>query len=109
MNWMFTRPGRVRFAKGEPFCFLTLVQDKVLETVEVVQKPLERDFDLHGQYEAWRDRREDFNARLRKGDPATVKEAWQRYYFKGEMPAETGPTPKSHVNKRRLKSPRFGG
>jgi hypothetical protein len=108
MNWIFTRPGRIRFAKGEPFCFITLIQDKVLEEVEVVQKPLERDFELLGQYEAWRDRREDFNTRLRKQDPATVKEAWQRYYFKGEMPVDTGPAPKAHVNKRRLRAPRLG-
>src|SRR5690606_23014215 len=23
MNWIFTRPGRVKFEKGEPFCFIT--------------------------------------------------------------------------------------
>ena len=37
------------------------------------------------------------------------KEAWQRYYFKGEFPEETGEAPKDHVNKRRLKAPRFMG
>ena len=37
-----------------------------------------------------------------------VREAWQRFYFKGEMPAEIGPAPKEHVNKRRLKSVRLG-
>ena len=30
MNWLFTRPGKVRFEKGEPFCFITLLQDKQL-------------------------------------------------------------------------------
>ena len=24
MNWKFTRPGKVRFEKGEPFCFITI-------------------------------------------------------------------------------------
>ena len=43
--------------------------------------------------------------RLRK--PAAVKEAWQRYYFKGEMPDDS-PAPATHVNKRRLKSLRLG-
>jgi hypothetical protein len=108
MNWVFTRPGRVRFAKGEPFCFITLAQDKALEACELVQRPLERDLDLLDQYEAWRARRDDFNARLYKRDPAAVKEAWQRYYFKGEMPSETDAPPKSHVNKRRLKTLRLG-
>ena len=109
MNWMFTRPGRIKFNKGEPFCFITLVQDKVLESVDLVQKSLDRDPDLFGQYEAWRARRDDFNTRLRKGDPDTVREAWQRYYFKGEMPDETSPGPKAHVNKRRLRPLRLGG
>ena len=68
-----------------------------------------RDADLHGQYEAWRARRDDFNARLYKRDPAAIKEAWQRYYFKGEMPDEVGPAPKEHVNKRRMKSLKLGG
>ena len=33
-----------------------------------------------------------------------MKEAWQRFYFRGEMPDDTGPAPKAHVNKRRLKA-----
>jgi hypothetical protein len=33
MNWMFTRPGKVRFEKGEPFCFITLLQDKTLHEI----------------------------------------------------------------------------
>jgi len=108
MNWMFTRPGRITFRKGEPFCFITLMQDKVLETFDLVQKTLTRDPELNGQYEAWRDRRADFNARIAKRDPATMKEAWQRYYFRGEMPDETGPGPTAHVNKRRLKALKLG-
>ena len=108
MNWIFTRPGRVRFLKGEPFCFIVPVQDKPLEDFQLVQKSLDRDPELRGQYEAWRSRRDDFNARLRQGDPGTIKEAWQRYYFKGEMPDDTGPAPKAHVNKRRLNPLKIG-
>ena len=99
----------MKFAKGEPFCFITLAQDKPLEDFELVQRSLERDVDLHGQYEAWRARRDDFNARLHKRDPGAEKEAWQRYYFKGEMPDDSGPAPKAHVNKRRMKSLKLGG
>jgi len=73
------------------------------------QRSLERDLDLFGQYEAWRARRDDFNARLYKRDPGAVKEAWQRYYFKGEMPDDSGPPPKAHANKRRMKALRLGG
>ncbi|MGA0602436.1 DUF6065 family protein [Caulobacter sp. KR2-114] len=108
MNWIFTRPGRVRFTKGEPFCFITLMQDKPLEDFDLVQKSLERDQDLIGQYEAWRRQRDDFNAKLFKRESGAVKEAWQRYYFRGELPEDTGPAPKSHTNKRRLKPLKLG-
>ena len=108
MNWMFTRPGKVKFAKGEPFCFITLAQDRQLETFDLVQKPLERDTEMLGQYNAWRKQREGFNARLFKRDPSTVKEAWQRYYFRGELPDDTGPAPAGHTNKRRLKALKLG-
>jgi hypothetical protein len=37
-----------------------------------------------------------------------MRDAWQRYYFKGELPEDTGPAPASHVNKRRLKPPKLG-
>jgi hypothetical protein len=108
MNWHFTRPGRVKFAKGEPFCFITLAQDKALETFELVQRRIEGQDSLRAQYEAWRNQRDSFNRALYAGDPQTVKEAWQRYYFKGELPDETGAAPKAHVNRRRLKSLRLG-
>ena len=42
------------------------------------------------------------------GDPDAAKEAWQRYYFKGEVPEDLGTAPATHSNKRRLKSPRVG-
>jgi hypothetical protein len=104
MNWIFTRPGRVRFKKGEPFCFITLTEHRKIEEVQPVMRSLESDLTLKGQYEAWLRERDSFNRRLFKGDPEAAKQAWQRFYFKGEMPAETGgQAPESHVNKRRLK------
>jgi hypothetical protein len=109
MNWMFTRPGKVRFEKGDPFCFITLLQDKALETFEPVIRSMESDSVLKGQYEAWTKQRSDFNSRLFKRDPSALKEAWQRYYFKGEMPDDVGPAPTDHVNKRRLAQPRVKG
>ena len=108
MNWMMTRPGEARFERGEPFCFITLTQDKPLETFDVVQRPLESDEVLRGQYEAWSAQRAAFNERLHAREPEAIKAAWQRYYFRGEVPDETGVKSKDHVNKRRLKAPRFG-
>ena len=108
MNWVFTRPGRIRFEKDEPFCFITLVQQHALDAVEPIKRSLNSDPPFKEQYEAWRRLRDDFNKRLHRHDPAAIKEAWQRYYFKGELPEDTGPAPKEHVNKRRLKAPRLG-
>ncbi len=108
MNWLFTRPGKVRFEKNEPFCFITLIQQRSLDAVDPVKRSLPSDPPLLKQYEAWRELRDDFNKRLGQMDPTVVKEAWQRYYFKGEVPQEAGPAPKDHVNKRRLKAPRLG-
>jgi|SRR5215217_1115664 len=108
MNWMFTRPGRVKFAKGEPFCFITLIQDRALAQVQPVTKSLTANTDLRKQYDAWYTQRSEFNARLMKQEPEAVRDAWQRYYFKGELPDNTGPAPAGHTNKRRLKSPKLG-
>jgi hypothetical protein len=103
MNWIFTRPGRIRFEKGEPFCFVTLIEHHKIEAVEPVMRPIESDLVLKGQLDAWTKHRGEFNKRLARGEPEYVKEAWQRFYFKGELPDDTGPPPKDHVNKRRLK------
>ena len=104
MNWIFTRPGQVRFSKGEPFCFITMAEDKALEEVEVIQKPLKMETDLGDRYAAWTEQRSSFNKKLYEGEPETVKAAWQRYYFRGEEP-ETGAKAVDHVNKRRLAAP----
>jgi hypothetical protein len=108
MNWHFTRPGKVRWVQGEPFCFIMPVQDKPLEKFEVVVRQMESDPELHGQYEAWSRQRTEFNAKIFSRDPEAVKAAWQRYYFRGELPEDLGSGPPDHVNKRRLASPRRG-
>jgi len=107
MNWIFTRPGRVSFKKGEPFCFITLTEHRKLEAVQPVIRSIDSDPVFKGQFDAWNRQRGEFNRRLARRDPETVKEAWQRYYFKGELPDDTGPAPETHVNKRRLNPVKF--
>jgi len=106
MNWMFTRPGKVRFEKGEPFCFITLVQDKTLHEIQPVIRRMDSDPELRHQYDVWEKHRSEFNQRIFRGDPEATKEAWQRYYFKGEYPEDVAPARDDHVNKRRLKEPK---
>jgi hypothetical protein len=63
MNWMFTRPGTVRFEKGEPFCFFMMIQDKPLEQVQPVIRSMNSNPDLRKQYDVWAAQRGEFNAR----------------------------------------------
>ena len=108
MNWRFTRPCRVRFEKGEPFCFLSLQPHRTMDAVQPIQRSLNSDLALKAQYDLWIKERAGFNQRLARNDPETVREAWQRFYFKGEQPENVGPEPADHINKRRLRSPKLG-
>ena len=108
MNWIFTRPGRISFERGEPFCFITLVEAKKMEAFQPVVRALESNPGMKGQFEAWNRQRTDFNNRLASGDPEAAKEAWQRFYFKGELPEDMGTAPETHANRRRMKSIRIG-
>ena len=58
------------------------------------------------QWEAWTRTRGAFNAALARQDPATMKAAWQRFYFRGELPEETDAKPVDHVTRRRLAEPK---
>ncbi|MGN6423988.1 MAG: DUF6065 family protein [Asticcacaulis sp.] len=108
MNWLMTRPGAVSFKKGEPFCFIQVVEHKKQDDIQPVIKALETDPDLKGQFQAWAKMRSEFNDSLSRRDPEAVKEQWQKFYFRGEKPAPTGDVEKigDHVNKRRLKTPK---
>jgi len=109
MNWIFTRPGTVRFEKGETFCFIMLIQDKPMEAFQPVIKSMNANPELRRQYDVWAEKRSEFNALIFKRDPEATKEAWQRFYFKGEYPEEiAAEAPSHHVNKRRMKSPKVG-
>ena len=108
MNWLFTRPGRVKFERGEPFCFITPIEHRKAEAFEPVIRTLDSNPVMKGQFEAWNRERTSFNRRLASGDPDAAKEAWQRFYFKGEIPDDLGTAPETHANKRRLRTPRLG-
>jgi hypothetical protein len=104
MNWQMTRPGKVRFEKGEPFCFFTLVEDKKLEEIQPSLRMLDSNPALKKDYEAWASSRTDFNERLEKREPQAQKQRWQRHYMAGKNVA-TGEEVDSHVTKRKLKAP----
>jgi hypothetical protein len=104
MNWQLTRPGQFRFTKGEPICHILPVPVGHLDEVTPEIFRLEDDPALKGEYEAFRDKRAEFMKRFHSGDPATLKEAWQRFYFRGRLPTGTV-APASHTHKLRLANP----
>lgn len=104
MNWQFTREGTVRWAKDEPLCVIVPIVQGALNDVVPVVRNVEDDPELKRQYEVWRDKRTEFVGRLEKNDMAAIKQAWQRYYFRGELP-EAGIKAPSHEHKLRLNAP----
>jgi hypothetical protein len=104
MNWQLTRPGVVRFEQDEPFCLVMPLPARTLESVQPEIHDLKSNEPLAAQYAAWRDKRIEFMAAFRAGDAATLREAWQKFYFKGEVPNHS-PTTCEHVQKLRLSEP----
>ncbi len=107
MNWRFTRPGSVRFEKGEPFCFISLIRPQVLERIEPNLLMLDDNKALKAEYDTWREARSEFNARMDAGDPDAIRQAWQRYYMKGRKP-DGRKAEQKHTSRRRLSTPKEG-
>jgi hypothetical protein len=105
MNWRFTKPGTVRFQKGEPFCFITLAPHGLLDSVEPKLANLSDEPILKTEHDAWTESRNKFNAGLRQQEPEAVAQGWQKSYVRGE-PTAGGAAPTFHVSKRRLKAPK---
>lgn len=102
MNWIMTRPGRVRFEKGDPLCFITLMRPAELTTVQPIARKIEQNPPLHKAYIEWRDSRAQFMQGLSKQDPDVVKAGWQKNYHLGRAPSGAL-APDTHVSKRKMK------
>ena len=86
MNWKFTRPGKIRFAENEPFCFLTPFGYHGLEGIVPEVVPIESDPEIAEAYQEYSQRRNSFITNLASGDSATVREGWQKWYMRGKEP-----------------------
>ncbi|MEA9787718.1 DUF6065 family protein [Xanthomonas campestris pv. raphani] len=90
MNWRFTRPGRVRFEAGEPFCHLFPLQRQLIEQVQPQWQPLSETPALAQQHADWTHSRSRFLEALPDAQSAAAREKWQRGYFRGvTAPAQT--------------------
>ncbi|MBI1186397.1 MAG: hypothetical protein GC206_03575 [Alphaproteobacteria bacterium] len=107
MNWRFTRPGMISFKKGEPFCFVMPVPHAAIDDVQPIFKKLASEPELMKEYEGWGESRTKFLENLRGRDPETIKQGWQRDYFKGQTPSGAPAPDGTHVNRRRLNPPRW--
>lgn len=103
MNWKITRPHvKVRFEKGEPFCFFFPIEHGVLERFNPSFAHIGEDPDLERQYKFAFYKRAVPLAALKKlkGKELKIKDKdrFQGWYMKGEMPDGTG----TADHKRRL-------
>lgn len=106
MNWKMTRPGKVRFEKGEPFCFITPARIADVADCQPTLRQITDDADLQATLRAWTDERDELMVRFRAGDPETLKHPWGRRYFRGEQAeGSTAEAPAQHFQKLRAKPP----
>lgn len=106
VNWQFTRPGRIRFEKGEPFAFITPTQIAGIAACQPRQLELNENPVLAADVAAWTRDRDEFMARLKARDAEALKTPWRRNYFRGHHPAgAVSEPPKRHFNKLRAKPP----
>jgi hypothetical protein len=105
MNWMFTRPGRVSFAKDEPFCFLVPLNYHSLDEVEPEILPIQADPELAAALRENQRQRTQFLDKLAAGDSDTLRIGWQKSYMRGQHPSGKPGNP-LHVSKLRLAAPK---
>ncbi len=104
MNWQMTRAGRVSFAKGECFCFLTLMDHGRLDAITPTLRALSSNPELKENYALWQTSRSDFIEKLSAHDPSAVEAGWQKHYMRGEQ-VGSGGVQDGHITKRRLQMP----
>lgn len=104
MNWRMTRAGSVRFARDEPIALVFPVRAHALARARAEIRDIADDPELRDQMDAWTARRAEFMARFQAGDAQALKEAWQRFYLKGEY-AHGAPAEREHTAKLRVAAP----
>jgi hypothetical protein len=86
MNWQFTRPCRVTFRQGEPFCHFFPLPRHFVEAVEPELRPIEEAPELKAQHTLFVENRRRFNEELGVTGSAAQQEKWQKQYYRGLLP-----------------------
>lgn len=92
MNWKFTRPGwRVRFERGEPYCFIFPVRRGAVEECEPVIRPMERGSEMDRMYRHAYARRLKLRGKEVPGvEVEGVDVKHNNWYAKGVLPDLSG-------------------
>lgn len=80
MNWKFTKPGSVRFERGEPIAMLMPLLRGAVEEFEPEIRPISADPVLKEHFDAWSKSRSTFIQELKTPESEAQKEKWQRDY-----------------------------
>jgi hypothetical protein len=83
MNWKLTRPGTVRFERGEPICMIVPVLRGLAESLEARQAPLASNPEVEEAFHLWEAGRSQFLLDLAQRQPEAVARGWQKDYFQG--------------------------
>ncbi len=98
MNWKFTHPCTITFARDEPFCMIVPHKRSDLEEWNIVCLPANADTELQKKYQEWSVSRLQFNSALDRLDKDAVQQKWQKDYFQS-----------AEQTKRRLACPMHKG
>lgn len=99
MNWKFNKPGKVRFEKGESYCFFTLFPHAWVDDIQPTIENADQEFS--DKFMRWSNSRNKFIDKLNNHDDKAIKQGWQKHYVQGET--LTGKKAEYHVSKRKLK------
>lgn len=101
MNWRFTRPRHpVRFAPGEPVCFLFPLPRDLIPRTEPRLRPIADDPALDAAYRDWSASRAGFNVGLKNPESEARAQGWQRDYHRGRIGEATA---EDHLTRLRPK------
>jgi len=93
MNWKITRPHqKVRFEKGEPFCFFFPIEHGGVERFNPIFEQISKKPELERQYEfAFYKRAAPLMLKGMKGEELEIKnkDRFEGWYIRGEMPDGT--------------------